>query len=315
MKNEISAFLLHLSRERNLSEHTIRNYRNDLDQFYNFLIESKIKSFSGVGHLTLREFLAFLKHGGKGRKGSSQTTLCRKISTLRTFFRYLLGKDAIKTDPTGLIRSPRRKSKLPSFLSEKDVELLLRTPDEIGFIGIRDRAILELLYSSGMRVSELVRVDLEHMNVSGGYVRVRGKGRKERLAMIGPPAATAINTYLPEREKLARKRRSDAGQALFINQRTAKRITSRSIGRILKGYLMRAGLPSEHSPHSIRHSFATHILNRGANLREVQELLGHERIATTQIYTHLDINRLQSIYEQAHPLARSRGTGARKMES
>ncbi|MFH2002190.1 MAG: tyrosine-type recombinase/integrase, partial [Planctomycetota bacterium] len=233
-----------------------------------------------------------------------QSTVCRKISALRTFFRFLVSQGTLKTDPTGLVRSPKRKSKLPSFLSEAEVELLLCTPDEEGFIGLRDRAILETLYSTGMRVSELVSIDLEDMNLAGGYVRVRGKGRKERLSMIGPPAAAAINAYLPERERLGVRRRANLSQTLFINQRTARRITSRSIGRILKGYLIRAGLPSEHSPHSLRHSFATHILNRGANLREVQELLGPKRIATTQIYTHLDINRLQAIYEKAHPLAR-----------
>jgi site-specific recombinase XerD len=224
----------------------------------------------------------------------------RKISTLRTFFAFLVNRGIVKTDPTGLIRAPRRRHNLPAFLTEEEVERLLEAPDGAGFIGLRDRAILETMYSTGMRVGEVVGTDLEQINLSAGYIRVRGKGKRERLAMLGPPAQAAVRAYLPARASLVRERGASPGEALFVNQRTARRITARSVERILKGYLKRAGLAEEHSPHSLRHSFATHILNRGANLREVQELLGHKRIATTQIYTHLDINRLQEIYRKAH---------------
>jgi integrase/recombinase XerC len=280
----------------------VRNYLNDITQFQGFCRAAGHRNFTRVDHLAVREFLSFLKSGGEKRSTYSQTTLSRKLSTLRTFFGFLLRQGWIGQDPTGLIRSPRRQSKLPTFLSEKEVETLLNTADREGFIGLRDRAILESLYSTGMRVSELVGADLEDLSLSGGYVRVKGKGRRERLSMIGAQADMAIRNYLPERANHLEKQCADSIPALFINARNGKRITARSVGRILKGYLLRAGLPTEHSPHSLRHSFATHLLNRGANLREVQELLGHKRISTTQIYTHLDINRLQAIYRKAHPL-------------
>jgi len=301
MHKEIQQFIAHLSKERNLSKNTISSYRSDLLQLNTFLSEKGLASPGDVDHLVLREFLADLKAGTQERSGCSHVTMGRKISAFRTFFRFLVLRGLLTSDPTGLIRSPRRKRKLPAFLTEDEVVALLDAPDEEGFLGSRDRAILEVLYSTGMRVSELVGANLSDASLSGGHILVRGKGRKERLAMLGPQAVSAIKTYLPVRSGLLKKRRASTTEALFINHRTAKRISSRSIRRILKGYLLRAGLSSEFSPHSLRHSFATHILNRGANLREVQELLGHKRISTTQIYTHLDINRLQEVYRKAHP--------------
>jgi integrase/recombinase XerC len=297
MRKRIDAFLDHLKKERNLSEHTLRNYGNDLEQFSEFLTRAGRKE---VDHLTIREFLSHLKSG----KGNAHTTLGRKISALRTYFRYLLQQGLIEEDPTSLVRSPRRRRKLPPFLTEQEVEILLSAPDEGGFIGLRDRAILEVLYSTGARVSELTGANLEDLSLSGGYLRVRGKGKRERLSMVGPPAVQAVRAYLPARKRLLEQTGTCKERALFVNQRGGRRITTRSVARILKGYLLRAGLPVEHSPHSLRHSFATHLLNRGANLREVQEMLGHKRIATTQIYTHLDINRLQEIYRKAHPRSR-----------
>jgi integrase/recombinase XerC len=305
MKKLIHTFLEHLSRERNLSDHTVRSYRGDLLQFHDFLVQAGIGSFSDVDHLLLREFLSRLKTGEAGKAQCGHTTLARKISTLRTFYHYLLRNELVSHDVTGLLRSPRRRQKLPSFLTEEEVERLLKAPDPEGFIGIRDRAMLEVFYSSGARVSEVTGIDLYDMNLGGGHLRIRGKGRRERLSMLGPPAIRAVRAYLPARMELARERKVSPGEALFINHRTAQRISSRSVGRILKGLLARAGLSLEHSPHSLRHSFATHLLNRGANLREVQELLGHKRIATTQIYTHLDIRHLQEIYNKAHPRSRS----------
>lgn len=301
MKKAISHFLDHLAKERNLSSNTIRSYGTDLRLFLDFLTEKGISKPSEVDHLAIREFLSRLKEGDEEQAGRSRVTMARKISTLRTFFRYLAGRGHVKGDPTGLIRSPRRRRKLPSYLTEEEVESLLNTPDNKGFLGVRDRALLEVLYSTGMRVGEVEGVNLEDMNLNGGYMRVRGKGRRERLAMLGPPAVASLRSYLPERSRLTQERRTGSEVALFINHKTARRLTARSIRRILKGYLVRAGLSPEYSPHSLRHSFATHILNRGANLREVQELLGHKRIATTQIYTHLDIKKLQEIYRKAHP--------------
>lgn len=304
MNKAVEAFIRFLSKERNLSEHTVRSYRIDITQFRDFCRAAGLNSFNKVDHLLLREFLSFLKGANPDRATCSPATMSRKISAIRTFYRFLTQKGWAKENPAGLIRSPRRTTRLPAFLSEEEVDTLLKTADQDGFVGLRDRAALEVLYASGMRVSELVGADLEDMSLSGGTIRVRGKGRRERLSMIGPPAVKAIRAYLPARSKQLKVRAAPRTRALFINQRTARRITARSVGRILKGYLLRAGLPTEYSPHSLRHSFATHLINRGANLREVQELLGHQRIATTQIYTHLDIGRLQAIYRKAHPLAR-----------
>lgn len=301
MKKAISHFLEHLAKERNLSNNTIRSYGADLRLFGDFLTEVGIKKPSEVDHLAIREFLSRLKEGDEEHPGRARVTMARKISTLRTFFRFLAERGHIKGDPTGLIRSPRRSRKLPSFLTEEEVESLLNAPDNKGFLGMRDRALLEVLYSTGMRVGEVEKADLDDMNLNGGYIRVKGKGRRERLAMLGPPAVAALRSYLPARNRLSRERGAGPDVALFVNHKTARRLSARSIRRILKGYLLRAGLSPEYSPHSLRHSFATHILNRGANLREVQELLGHKRIATTQIYTHLDIKKLQKIYRAAHP--------------
>ncbi len=301
MIQNIRSFLDHLAKERNFSPHTLRNYGVDLHQFITFLEKAQIRSFSEIDQLVLREFLSSLKEGKGEKRGCAPCTVARKLSSIRTLFKFLIRKGVINSDPSTLVRAPRRSRRLPPFLTEEEVETLLNTPDNEGFIGLRDRAILEVFYSTGMRVSEVVGSDLPDMNLSNGFIRVRGKGRKERLCMLGPPAVAAVRAYLPTRKKLIMKRTTSSGQALFLNQRTAYRITDRSIGRILKGYLVRAGLSSRHSPHSLRHSFATHIMNRGANLREIQELLGHKRITSTQIYTHLNINRLQEVYEKAHP--------------
>jgi integrase/recombinase XerC len=310
MKEAIKNFLEHLGKERNLSEHTVRSYRLDLDQLNAFLKTKGFGSIYKIDHLVLREFLAFMRGGRSDGPGVSRATLARKISTIRTFFAFLCRQGKMKENPTALLRSPRRGRKLPSFLTEGEVEALLEAPDLAGFIGLRDRAVLEVLYSTGIRVSELVGADLSDLNLSGGYLRVRGKGRRERLTMLGPMAVTALTQYLSEKKRLLLRRGTSPVNALFINIRTLKRITARSIRRILKGYLIRANLPMNHSPHSLRHSFATHLLNRGANLREVQELLGHKRIATTQIYTHLDIKKLQEVYRKAHPRSRATGHGS-----
>jgi len=303
MKDPLSAFLAHLRRERDLSAHTVRSYGTDLRQFHRFLEESGIRSLEAVDHLAVREFLARLKGPSRGGAALSAATLARKISALRTYFNFLLNRGVVKGHPMGLVRSPRRRRTLPAFLTEEEVERLLEAPDREDFVGKRDRAVLEVLYSTGMRVGEAVRADLDHLNLSGGYIRVLGKGRRERLAMVGPPAAEALRAYLPERHRMAARHGSTGERALFLNARNGRRITGRSIARIMKGYLARAGLSPALSPHSIRHSFATHLLNRGANLREVQDLLGHKRIATTQIYTHLEMTRLREIYRKAHPRA------------
>ncbi len=301
MDGAIRDFIDYLDKERNFSPHTVRNYLSDLEQFKTFSKERGISKPAEVDHLAIREFMAGLRRGTDGLPGRKRGTVARKISTLRSFFRYLVQRGVLQRDPTGLIRSPRRARKLPNFLSEEEVIELITSVPEKGFIGLRDRAILEVLYASGVRVSEAVGADLNDLNLSAGFVRVRGKGKRERLAMLGAPAIDALRTYLAARRTLISQQDSPHGEALFVNARKARRLTTRSVRRILKGYLIQNGLNPEISPHAMRHSFATHLLNRGANLREVQELLGHKRISSTQIYTHVETDQMRKIYRETHP--------------
>jgi len=301
MIKAIEDFIAHLANERNLSIHTVRSYKCDLMQFHNFLTLEGITSFSKIDHLVIREFLTFLKTGGDGKGGCSRVSLARKTSSLRTFYKFLISRFIVKKDPTGLIRSLRRQRRLPIFLSEDEVSALLNAPDKNTSAGIRDNAILEVLYSAGMRVSEVVGININDLSLSRGYLLVRGKGRRERLSMLGSYAVSAIKRYIPDKRRVIAEKKFAASDALFINFRDGRRLTDRSVRRILKKYLLKADLPLDHSPHSLRHSFATHLLNRGANLREVQELLGHKRITSTQIYTHLDIKKMQEVYMKAHP--------------
>lgn len=300
MKKAIESFLHHLERERNFSKHTIRNYRSDLVQFCQYLESSGISRPDEVDHLDIRGFLSVLRRSG-AETNRKRTTVARKVSALRSFFRFLIVQGTISRDPSGLIRTPRKPRKLPAFLTEKGVDLLLATINGNGFIATRDRALVETLYSTGMRVSELVGTDLPDLDFRGGCLRIRGKGRRERLGMLGQPAVASIQEYLPARIEMMLEKKAPPTEALFLNARQARRLTTRSVGRIIKGYLLEAGLNPDLSPHSLRHSFATHILNRGANLREVQELLGHQRISSTQIYTHLGLDELRRIYRKAHP--------------
>lgn len=303
MDSAIQDFVDYLEKERNFSPHTVRSYRSDLEQFKTFTHERGIDEPAAVDHLTVREFMAGLRRGADGLPGRKRGTVARKISTLRSFFRYLVQRGFLQRDPTGLIRSPRRARKLPKFLSEEEVIRLITSVPEKGFIGVRDRAILEVLYASGVRVSEAVGADRGDLNLAAGFLRVRGKGKRERLAMLGGPAIDALRTYLSARRILVGKQKSPDLEALFVNARKARRLTTRSVRRILKGYLIENGIDPEISPHAMRHSFATHLLNRGANLREVQELLGHKRISSTQIYTHVETDQMRKVYRETHPRA------------
>jgi len=332
MERSIDSFLVYLGEERNLSENTIRSYRSDLAQFQAFLADHDISSPRKVDHLAIRQFMAVLHRGTDCREGRQRSTVARKVSALRSFFRYLVREGTLKNDPTGLIRTPRRARKLPAFLTEEEVDQLLASVPTDRFIGIRDRALLEVLYSAGIRVGEAVGADMQDLNLRAGFLRVRGKGKRERLALLGAPSLAALEAYIPERKTHIARRKVPATDALFINARSAGsltspsvrltspsvrltspsvrltspsvRLTSRSVRRILKGHLIRAGLNPGISPHALRHSFATHLLSRGANLREVQELLGHKRIASTQIYTHVDTEHLRDVYRKTHPRSR-----------
>ncbi len=294
----IRDFLQYLERERNMSAHTIRNYGVDLAQFYRSLVAAGVaESFPAeVDHQAIRMFLAELDE-----RGVSKHTAARKMAALRSFYKYLMKRGGVETNPAEAVRTPKLQKKLPTFLSIQEVERLMGAPDIGTFIGARDRAILELLYSAGLRTFELVALDDEDLDFERQLLRTRGKGMKERVNPIGRYAIEAIQRYSMMKLNHPDYARFDA-RALFLNFR-GRRLTTRSIRRMLGHYTARVGLPREVTPHTLRHSFATHLLQRGADLRVVQELLGHESISTTQIYTHITAAQMQRSYAEAHPRA------------
>ena len=282
----IEKYIRYLEIEKNASEHTILNYKKDLEEFKKFLGEAKIES---VSYLTLRKFLSTLKE-----RNLKSRSISRKLSSLRSFFKFLNREGFLKSDPTSAISSPKLEKHLPIFLTEDEITRLVESPDTKELSGFRDRAILETFYSTGMRVSELIGLNQENIDFFGGVAKVMGKGRKERLTPIGDRALRAIREYL--------ERRDNSQPAVFLNK-NGRRLTARGVRVILDRYVRILALRENISPHSLRHSFATHLLNRGADLRSVQELLGHANLSTTQIYTHLTTDRLKSVYDKAHPRA------------
>ncbi len=282
----IDKFLSSLEVEKNYSNHTILNYRTDLEEFAAFLGD---QSRMQVDYPVLRRFLAQLR-----TRDLKPRTVSRKLSALRSFFKYLQRHKMIVGNPAALLVTPKLDKPLPHFLTEEDTVKLLDAPTDGKVNTLRDKAILETLYSTGIRVSELVGLDEGHVDAIGNIVRVRGKGKKERLAPIGEKALEAIQVYLE-----ARPQRSPA---LFLNK-NGSRLTGRGVRGIINKYILKASLQGKVSPHMFRHSFATHLLNRGADLRSVQELLGHANLSTTQIYTHLTTDKLKSVYDKAHPRA------------
>jgi integrase/recombinase XerC len=286
MQRYIEKFLRYLEIERNASSHTILNYKLDLEGFGKFLKETPIEK---VDYLSLRAFLATLK-----QSNLTQRTIARKLSCLRSFFRFLCREGLLKIDPTSALSSPKIEKHLPLFLTEDETTKLIEAPADDTESSLRDRAILEALYSTGMRVSELVSLNLENVDFIGGVVKVLGKGKKERLLPIGDRALQAIKKYIDTK--------TEATKAVFLNKH-GKRITDRGIRLIIDKYIKITALKENISPHSLRHSFATHLLNRGADLRSVQELLGHANLSTTQIYTHLTTEKLKETYDKAHPRA------------
>jgi len=286
MQRYIDRFLRYLEIEKNSSKHTLLNYRLDLEAFGSFLGDVGIEK---TDYLLLRKYMAGLKE-----KNMRQKTVSRKISCLRSFFRFLCREGYLKSNPVLTLMSPKREKRLPIFLTEDEMTQLIEAPRQDNELGLRDRAIFETLYSTGMRVSELVGLSIADVDFISGVLKVMGKGKKERLLPIGDKAIDAIRKYLDKRSKQA--------DALFLNK-NHKRITDRGIRNILSRYIKSLSMKKGISPHKIRHSFATHLLNRGADLRSVQELLGHANISTTQIYTHLTTERLKNVYDKAHPRA------------
>lgn len=286
MKTHRDSFLNYLEGERNYSPHTVLNYQIDLDEFTAFIGE---KSVDQIIYADLRRYLATLKS-----RGLKPRSMARKLSSLRSFFKYLQRHKVITQNPATLLVTPKLDKPLPHFLTEEQAIRLIEAPKDDKLAHLRDRAIFETLYSTGMRVSELVGLNIDDVDAIGQIVRVMGKGRKERLIPIGQTALSSIEQYL--------NARLSTQEALFLNHR-GKRLTDRSIRLIINKYIIQQAHQQKVSPHMFRHSFATHLLNHGADLRSVQELLGHANLSTTQIYTHLTTDKLKAVYDKAHPRA------------
>ncbi len=286
----IDKFLNYLTIEKNYSAHTVNNYKADLGEFRDFLDSRGGKDIKGIDYFLLRKFLSVLND-----KKLSKRTISRKISTLKSFFKFVLRENLVKNNPAASLIYPRLDKPLPNFLTEKEVKNILELPKGDELMSLRDKAILEFLYSSGARVSEMVSLKRTEVDLIGGIVKVKGKGNKERLLPLGEPAVMSIKSYLDKR--------TDTNRALFVNKRGTA-LSDRGVRNIIYKYIKMASLALKVSPHTFRHSFATHLLNRGADLRSVQELLGHSSIATTQVYTHLTIDSLKNVYQKAHPRAK-----------
>ena len=298
MERHATAFIESL-RNRASSEHTISNYQIDLDQFARFL-KSKKFSVESVDHVVIRDFLNHLYTDRK----LSKSSVSRKLACLKTFFKFLLRQGVLHTNPAELIASPRLPKILPSFLGEEEAASIVGLPQGDGLPAVRDRAILELLYASGMRVSELVSLNDDQLELDQNTIRVLGKGKKERIVLFGSFAAQSLVEYLNAKKRLQVGGIDDRGRRpVFVSVR-GKRLSSRDVQRLVAS--LRLGLKTTRrvTPHTLRHSFATHLLERGADLRAIQELLGHESLATTQKYTHVGIQHLKREYDKAHPKAK-----------
>ena len=300
VQSEIGDFLDYLTYERNVSLNTIGAYRNDLESFVGFLCSDYIVisreqlDLRRVDNLTIRAYLAHL-----ARRKLSRSSIARHLSALRTFFKYLMREGRTETNPARTVATPKREKYLPAVMQPPEVVLLLEQSDITTPLGRRDRAFLELMYASGLRISELVGIDMDDIELRAHLVKVHGKGSKERIVPFGSTAEKAVRDYLEVRQGLVKDPEENA---LFVNYR-GDRITTRSVRRLFDGYVRDAALRAGISPHTMRHSFATHLLNAGADLRGIQELLGHASLSTTQRYTHLSDWQLIEVYKKAHPRA------------
>lgn len=299
MQTAIARFLRYLAVERNASPLTIKSYREDLQSLAEYLTAGYGRSplLSEVTPLDLRGYVSALHEAGYAKSSVS-----RRLASLRSLFRFALREGLATSNPAKPLRNPRPDRKLPHFLSTEEIAQLLEAPPQDDPAGFRDRAILETMYSAGLRVSELVAIQEGDLDFEGGLVRVRGKGRRERLAPLGSFAIRALGECLAGR-RLSPKEPTGRESPVFVNK-FGRRLTTRSVARMLEKYLKQTALDGRTSPHTLRHSFATHLLDRGADIRSVQELLGHASLVTTQIYTHVSTAGLREVYEKAHPRAR-----------
>jgi integrase/recombinase XerC len=311
----VRQFLDYLKLERHFSDYTIKSYGADLIQFGQFLngeigagSATQTQQFFAPGTplderllrcepLTIREFLAYL-YG----QNYTKSTTARKLATLRSFYKFLIRRGLLSVNPLSTIRTPKQEKRLPKTLDLEQVQRLLDAPGDADLLSARDKAMLEVLYSSGIRVSELVELEMQDIDLHEGVLRVRGKGRKDRLTPIGSQAIKALQRYFELRQHDSRCQQSTHASRVFLNKH-GEPLSTRSVRRKLDKYLVQAGLDPGISPHTLRHSFATHLLNNGADLRSVQELLGHQSLSTTQIYTHLTTSRIKQAYDAAHPRA------------
>ena len=291
-------FLSYLTVEKACSELTVTNYRKDLASFAVFWQERAKGAvlWERVSPLDIRAYLALLNE-----KGYARRTIARRVSALRSFYKFLVRENILDTSPLAKVRSPKLEKRLPSFLDEVEIDELLALPDSKP-LGRRDQAVLELLYATGCRVSELVGLTLERLDLSNRFVILLGKGNKERLVPLGNTCCAALAAYYPHRLELMHKYRVEQHDYVFVNSRGGP-LTDRSVRRILDKYISQLALRKQVSPHTIRHTFATHLLSHGADLRAVQELLGHANLSTTQIYTHVTTERIAAVYKQNHPRA------------
>jgi len=295
MRKEIGEFLEYLRYERNASAHTVAAYQRDLSQLADYL-ESRNIRLSRTDNIVLRGWMADLHD-----RRLSKASVARKLAAVRSFFQYGLKHRLVDDNPAKVVSRPKLENAVPSFLSESEIGQFLDLPDPKDRLGPRDRAIFELFYATGIRVSELVGLDVADVGLDERLIRVRGKGRKERIVPFGRTAAKCLEEYLRTRLGLMMKANFDE-PAVFLNYR-GERITARSVERLVSKYIRRTSLRRKISPHSLRHSFATHLLGRGADLRVIQELLGHASLGTTQKYTHLDLPQLLGVYRKSHPRA------------
>lgn len=327
----IHDFLNYLNYEKHFSAHTAKCYGADLKQFSGFLVDgakSSGNTSSDIGggennpwssdtatatavaiqvEVDVRELILAVDSdavrrymAGLNEQQYSKSTTARKLATLRSFYKFLVRRNFIDSNPVASIRTPKQEKKLPKFLEYEDVMRLLNTPPTSTWLGSRDRAILEVLYSTGMRVSEVVALNMDDVDFLGEVIHIRGKGKKERIAPIGTSALQAIQHYIEFRNRRMANDSNFDGKVLFANKH-GQRLSVRSVRRKMDKYLAQAGLDPAISPHTLRHSFATHLLNNGADLRSVQELLGHQSLSTTQIYTHLTTSKIKEVYDHAHP--------------
>jgi integrase/recombinase XerC len=303
MENLIADFRIYLEVQRNVSKHTLKAYMADVEEFNNFLQESDITkkgdAIINVEPETIRSYLSHLY-----REKVKKVTVNRKVSSLRSFYKYLLRAGKVKNNPAEMVQTPKIEKYMPTFLSVDETFQLLGDQGDHSVSGLRDSAMLELFYSSGLRLSELAGLNVTDFDFRQALVKLRGKGKKERIVPVGRQALLAIDGYLKNTTEVRKKCDENLFKnPLFLNTR-GKRITARSIARIVDAMTVKSGIGRKISPHSLRHTFATHLLNAGADLRSIQELLGHESLSTTQRYTAVNINRIMEVYDKAHPRAR-----------